>query len=102
MNIVFYDAMADMETLGFIPHWLNEADARPAAEQLNENYSHGGGWRPFDGFELLPDGSIQYPGDPPYRPLAEILFRRERIVFFAHSWIMIVQPDGSFEICRMD
>ena len=33
--------------LGFLPMMLDDEDPRPAAEQLNETYAHGGGWMPF-------------------------------------------------------
>ena len=93
---------ANIDMLGFIPLMLDEADPHPAREQLNEAYSHGGGWRPFQGFKLLPSGEIQYPEDPPLKLLAEGKLRDETIRFYDCAWVMILQPDGSFEICRMD
>lgn len=90
------------ETLGYIPGWLSEADPRPAAEQLNEHYAHGGGWQPFHGFTLGEGNILQYPGDPPIKPLAFARLRDEAILFYPYSWVAIVQPDLSFEVCRMD
>lgn len=90
------------DDVGMIPAWLDEADPRPAREQLNEHYQHGGGWDPFHGFRLNRNGSIQYPGDPPLRPLAMMKLRDEAIAVFPHAWVMILQKNGSFEICRMD
>jgi hypothetical protein len=26
----------------------------------------------------------------------------ERVIVYEHSWVAIVQPDRSFEVCRMD
>jgi hypothetical protein len=88
--------------VGIIPLWLHEEDPRPAREQLNSNYGHGGGWQPFKGFKLLRNHSIQYPGDPPLQPLAIMRLRDEMIAVYPHSWVMILQKDGSHEICRMD
>jgi hypothetical protein len=93
---------AKPEMLGFIPYFLDEDDPRPAREQFDTAYHHGGGWRPFAGFEMLPDGNLNYPGDPPVLVLAETKLRDETIRFYEHSWVAVIQPDGSYEISRMD
>ncbi len=105
MQITRYSPRAD-ELIGFIPTFISEQDDRPAAEQFNERYAFGGGWRPMDGWKIhhAPTGEliIRYPGDPPYRPVAMIAFRNERIWIYPHAWVVIEQPDGSVEISRMD
>lgn len=88
--------------LGFIPDMLSEADPRPAREQLDTGYAHGGGWRPFPGFELRPDNSLKYPGDPAMKPVASAQLRDELILVYPYAWVAIIQPDRVFEICRMD
>jgi hypothetical protein len=88
--------------VGMIPCWLDEADPRPAAEQLDARYGHGGGWRPFKGFRLLDDDSLRYPGDPPLRPIAELRLREELVLIYPHAWVAIIQSDRTFEVCRMD
>lgn len=88
--------------LGFLPSFLSPSDPRPAREQIDEHYSHGGGWRPFEGFTLLPGDQLEYPGDPPMKPLAEAHLRDERILFYPYEWLVIVQPDGSYEVSRVD
>jgi hypothetical protein len=92
------------DEIGIIPFWLNPADPRPACEQLDEAYAHGGGWQPFEGFKYQPKRghSIKYPGDPAMKPIGMMKFRDEMIVWYPHAWVMILQKDGSFEICRMD
>jgi len=92
------------DLLGEIPHFVNEADDRPAAEQFDDNYAHGGGWRPMEKWELDPDGcAITYPGgDPPLKPLAFATLRDELILVYPHAWVVIVQNDGTFEVSRMD
>lgn len=95
------------DMLGFIPEFFNDEDPRPAREQIHEAYRHGGGWRPFTGFELLPDDRIRYPGDPPYRMLFETVLHSETdkpevIRLYEFSWLMIMQRDGSSEIARVD
>lgn len=90
------------EHLGFIPHFLSALDPRPAREQIDSAYQHGGGWRPFEGFLMYQDGSIQFPGDPAHRVLAEARLGDEIIRYYQHSWVAIVQPDGTFEIARLD
>lgn len=91
-----------LEALGFIPSFLSEDDPRPAQEQFNEKYGFAGGWDPFPGFTMLSDGSLEYLGDPPLLPLAETKLRDEVIRYYNHSWVAVIQPDGSYEISRMD
>jgi hypothetical protein len=93
---------ATPEALGFIPSFVSDDDPRPAREQLDTAYGHGGGWRAFPGFTMLPDGNLKYPGDPPTVALAETYLRDETIRFYQHSWVAVIQPDGTFEVCRMD
>jgi len=101
---------ATPEMLGYIPSFLNDDDPRPAKEQLDTNYRQGGGWIPFPGFKMLPNGDLAYPGDPPMKLLAETVLhadggtiKPEVIRFYDCSWVAIIQvPDGSYEICRMD
>lgn len=89
------------EAAGFIPQFLSEADPRPAARQFDEAYAHGGGWRPMEGWER--DGvAIRYPGDPALRPIAAVWLRHELIAVYPHAWVAIFQPDGRFEVARMD
>jgi len=88
------------EMLGLIPFFLDDQDPRPAREQFDSAYI--GGWHPFEGFTMLPDGNLSYPEDPPTQLLAETKLRNETIRFYHHSWVSIIQPDGTFEIARMD
>lgn len=91
-----------VETLGYLPQMISDDDPRPAAEQFDSNYRHGGGWDAFKGFRMLPNGDLSYPGDPPCLLLAETNLRDEVIRFYQHSWVAIIQLDGSFEVSRMD
>lgn len=89
--------------IGLIGEFISEQDPRSAAEQFNENYSFGGGWRAFKGFAWNEtEQSITYPGDPPYKAVAEAKLRDETILVFSHAWVMILQPSGEYEISRMD
>lgn len=90
------------DLLGFLPMFLDERDPRSAREQIDANYAHGGGWHPLAGFKMLDDNSIQYPDDPPYEVLATATLRDEKLYFYNHEWLAVVQPDGSFEVNRMD
>lgn len=96
------NSLYNSEVLGLIPLFLNEHDERPAAEQFNEHYAHGGGWRPFEGFTMEEDQSIIYPGDLALRPIARATLREEKIIVYPLAWVAVVQLDGSFEISRMD
>ena len=55
------------------------------------------------GLTGLPDRSLKYPGDPPLKPIAAVSrLRDEVILFYPHDWLCVVQPDGSFEVSRVD
>lgn len=99
---IFRHPGMSLNALGFIPHFLNERNSKSAREQIDDNYRHGGGWRSFKGFTMLPNGNLSYPGDPVVQMLAETKLRDEVIRFYEHSWIAIVQSDGSYDIARID
>jgi hypothetical protein len=91
------------EHLGFIPTFLDAADPRPMREQFNERYCSG--WHSAPSKLTLLDGrTLHYPGDPPLEPLAriELSGHKEFAYFYDYSMVAIIQPDGSFEACRMD
>lgn len=94
--------LARLEMLGWIPEFLDERNPASAREQIDKNYRHGGGWRPFKGHKMLPNLDLAYPGDPPTRALAKAQLRDELIVVYEHAWVAIIQPDKSFEIARID
>jgi hypothetical protein len=102
-NDIYPDIMG---MIGYLPHFISENDPRPAREQLDSHYQHGGGWRPLEGWEMVVWGKngprIQYPGDPPIEPLAKIELREEQIFIYPYAQVLIMQPDGSFEVARMD
>lgn len=88
--------------LGELPEFARTDDSTPLSEQLDANYRHGGGWRHFNGFALYGDNTIKYPGDAPLKPFAVAEFRDQKVFAYPGPWILIKEPDGSFEICRMD
>lgn len=92
---------ATVDMLGLVPMFLLDNDPRPAREQFDERY-HFGGWRPISGFEMWENEFIKFPEDPELPPLLERKLRDERIVMYPNALFAIIQPDGSFEIARMD
>jgi hypothetical protein len=107
--ITFYDAKTD-EPLpfspntvitGWLPMMLDDSDPRPAKEQFDWNYQHGGGWRPYDGFRYTPR-ALYHPGDPPQPCVAYATLRNETIRLYRNSWVAIEGGDGSVAIARMD
>ena len=102
-EVKYLDPRATEDHVGLIPMFLFDQDPRPAKEQFNERYSHGGGWRPNTGWTMRKeDRSLKYPGDPRLHPLAEMKLRDETILVYEYGIVAIVQPDGSFEASRMD
>ena len=102
ISFTFTNPEITYEHLGMIPSFIEHSDPRPAADQIHENYAHGGGWRPFTGFTMNQDGSISYPGERDLIVLAEAQFRDETLRYYEYSWFAIVQPDGSYEISRLN
>lgn len=96
----FLDARMTPEHLGLIPYFLQDEDEASASEQFARNYI--GGWQAFPGFKLDDDNRLHYSGDPPLQPRAQTKLRDELIVFYDYAWVAIIQPDRSFEVCRMD
>ena len=92
---------------GLVPDFLNLLDPRPAIEQIDENYQHGGGWRDFVGFKLVYDPAdpqssvLKFSGDPEMRAKAIIDFRREVIILYDGDWCAVIRPDGSHRIARL-
>jgi hypothetical protein len=91
----------NIDAWGLIPTFLNKTDPRSAKEQFDTNYV--GGWRPFKGFTFNPDTkTLKYPGDPAYKPVDTATFRDETIILYPHAWVLVLQKDGAWEVCRMD
>ena len=89
------------DSLGYIPRFLVSDDPRPARVQFDQSYL--GGWYKMEGFTLNPKTmSLKYPGDPPLLPLAVAELGYEKIYVYPHAWVLILQPDGSFEVSRLD
>lgn len=91
--------------VGIIPQMLDPHDPDSAAKQFDKNYQHGGGWRPMQPNKWTFDAEtkqIAYPKDAPYVARALMEFKDEKIYVYDHGWVCIVQPDGSFEVSRMD
>jgi hypothetical protein len=100
MNWILLHPQATLEMLGFLPSFLDEEDPRSAREQFNTNYISG--WNPTPGFKMQANGDLSYSKDLPTKLLMEARFRDETIRFYQHAWVAVIQPDGSYEISRMD
>lgn len=98
-----YFGLGAIERCGLIPNMLRTDDPRPAREQFDAAYAQGGGWLPFQGFKFnAKNQSITYPGDPCLLPLARGKLRGETIFIYPNAWVGILQPNGDFEVARMD
>ena len=96
------DTRYDREVLGFIPDFLDPDDPRSASAQFNERYAHGGGWNPMSAWKMGPTGEIRYPEDETLFPIAIGILHDGVIRVYPSAWVSITQPDGSFEVSRMD
>ena len=92
--------------LGYIPdHIVRVDDPRPIKDQVASNYAHGGGYSPWGKGEFkldLKTKVLKYPGDPPFKPIAELQVRDELFIMYRSAISAIVQKNGSFDIIRMD
>lgn len=92
------------EMWGFVPHFLREDDPRGAKEQFNDRYI--GGWLPSRGFVLdaktMTLSSPKYPGDDDLKPLSLMTFRDEDIYLYDYSYVLVMDQDDNWEVCRMD
>lgn len=91
----------EVEDLGLLPTFLDEADPRPAQEQLDARYNGSPNWR-TEPASLDSKNRLCYPGDPPLPPLAMTMLRDELIVLYPGSFVVVMQPDRSFVFQRMD
>lgn len=98
---VLHHPLVQPSSLGWLPCFLDPNDPRSAREQLDEGYAHGGGWRPRPGWRMC-GTELCYEDDKSLQLLASFALRHERILLFEHAWVAIVQPDGTFECCRMN
>jgi hypothetical protein len=90
------------DELGMLPDFINQNDPRCARDQFDANYAHGGGFIPIRGFTNK-NMVLQYPGDPPYYPIAMWPLRHEMIVVYRYGLVAIFSTeDGSFSVARLD
>lgn len=93
----------DSDVTGFLPEILDPNDPRPVADQLNEFYAHGGGYRPMEKWSFDPvTWVLTYPEDPPMRPLAMTWINRQCVILYPSSFLVILEPDGTFAVTRVD
>jgi hypothetical protein len=98
-----YWSSPSFAVVGYLGGMLDDEDPAPARDQIDKAYRHGGGWNPMPGFIYLPAGrALLYPGDPPMFPISECYLRAERLMLYRHSWLAILQTDGSVEVARVD
>jgi len=94
--------------LGAVPLFFPEGDDRPAAEQIDERYAHGGGWGPFGGWRLIPHTqpdhppALKYPGDSILKPLAWMRLPTETVIMYRSAIVLVLRDDGTFDVARMD
>ena len=94
-----------VDHVGYLPMIFQPDDPRPAVEQADDRYAHGGGWHKIEGFTFDPaTTAIDYPEDPTFKAIAAMYLPKseETILVYSHALVCIVRKDGSFEVGRMD
>jgi hypothetical protein len=112
VNLTKFPEARVQAALGLLPQFFSEIDMRPAREQINTAYAHGGGWHPFNsciGGQVKGNFTfnkktltLTYPGDPPMRAIAQAQIRDDIILVFEHAWVMIWNANGDWELARID
>lgn len=97
----FHHESAFVYHLGYLGRGL-----RPNAKvagQINAAYPFGG-WKPFGNgqWKLHDDNRLEYPKDEPMEPIASAKVGEELVCIYRSDWWAIIQPDRSFEVCRLD
>ncbi len=95
----------DIEEVGFVPMFLDINDERPAAEQIDANYQHGGGWNPMEKWTFdRKTKMIKYPGDEPLESFAVALpNKNETVIMYPHSFMLIYNKvNKTYEVGRVD
>jgi hypothetical protein len=93
------------DALGWIPQFLHTDDDRPAKEQIDANYQHGGGWHEAneDGHWKITENGLQGdPDDPPYKMVASCRVGADEVMLFDSGWCAITHPDGTMNVARLD
>lgn len=99
----FYQEGMTEEHLGYISQIIRSGRGATVAQQINANYSHGGGYAPMNAFTFNPvSKSIKYPGDDAMLPWATTHIDGEDVYLYEYAWLCIVQPNGEFAVTRMD
>lgn len=94
---------AHFSHLGILPSFLSEHDLDDARTQLDKNYRHGGGFQPFEGHTPINNyRGLKFPGDPPVAALFRCKLREEWVYFYEHSWVLVLKPDGTHVVARLD
>jgi len=91
----------------FFPQLLDESDPRPAADQINERYV--GGWNSRMRFGVTCEPgtmTLRYTddraGEVTISPMSVMTFRHETLALFQSHYVVIMQPDESWDIARLD
>ena len=102
------------ETIGVLPMILMSNDPRPVKDQLDDRYSHGGGYSVSPGnWKYIPaegenEATLQYTStsgeesDEALREMARTQIHDETCILFDYQFMAIVQPDASFVVVRVD
>lgn len=87
-----------------LTHIIRSSDPRPVVDQVNDRYSHGGGWRKFEGFKWDREAmTIEYPEDPVYHAAARCeVSPTETVYVFPFAWVLIDRGGDDWEIARLD
>ena len=87
--------------LGFLIMFIDAEDKTSAVDQIDRHYN--AYWNTIKNHTRIgDDGTMYYPDDPPQKPLASAQHFDETLYFYPSAWVVVVKPDKSFDIARID
>jgi hypothetical protein len=94
---------ATFDMLGYVPGFIDISSDAPLRDQINAGYVSG--WHRSASEWVRISNTLQgHPEDPPFPMIARYRHQPtgELLEFYTSCYTAIVQPDGTFEVARLD
>lgn len=99
-------SITNPEAWGLIPEFLDPWDERGAADQIHENYQHGGGWRDCVGSMEFVDPGVGLArlvmNGEQFREVGRMVFGDERLFLLDCQFVLVQGPKGTIRVARVD
>lgn len=98
----FFKSKHHLMMAGYIPSFLSADSDDSIQEQLDAAYVTG--WRPTKADVRLDEETwmLHFSNDPPLHPVGACALNGSILVLYEHAWVLVMDTDGDWEVCRMD